>query len=208
MADAQPSWIGDPTDALFRRFLDKLGLGAIDCMACARALLPSPFNWESYTYTAAGGQSWTWDVGCARALTRRRSQADRVLIDYIQLSELVEKQCRVDEQHLQHIPPGKLDEPILLAPVPDGQGYAVIDGSHRATVRTRARRDVDAVLLTPGESAWPSRSCRWPCTALHSNYSATASCHPNYCDNNAEAKSAPGVQPFMSRCAGLATSVP
>ena len=153
MADAQSSWIADHTDALFRSFLDNLGLGAVDCMACARALLPSPFDWESYTYTATSGQSWTWDIGCARALARRRSQADRVLIDYMLLSELLAKQCRVDEQHLHHIPVEKLDEPILLAPVPDGQGYAVIDGSHRATVRARARRGVDAVLLTAAESA-------------------------------------------------------
>ena len=153
MADAQSSWIADHTDALFRSFLDKLGLAAVDCMACARALLPSPFDWESYTYTATSGQSWTWDIGCARALTRRRSQTDRVLIDHVQLSELLAKQCRVDEQHLHHIPVEKLDEPILLAPVPDGQGYAVIDGSHRATIRVRARGGVDAVLLTPAESA-------------------------------------------------------
>ena len=62
------------------------------------------------------------------------------------------KQCRVDEQHLHHIPLEKLDQPILLAPVPDGQGYAVIDVSHRATVRVRAGREVLAVLLSPAES--------------------------------------------------------
>lgn len=143
----------DITDALFRSFLDRLGLGTIDCMACARALLPSPFDWESYTHTATSGQSWTWDIGCARALTRQRSQAERLLISHTELSEILVKQCRIDEQHLHHIPREKLDEPILLAPVPDGRGHAVIDGSHRATLRVRAGRDVDAVLLTPGESA-------------------------------------------------------
>ena len=121
-------------------------------MACARALLPWPFDWESYTYTATSGQSWTWDIDCARALTRVRSQADHVLIDHTELSEVLQKQCRVDEQHLHHIPIEKLDEPILLAPVPDGQGYAVIDGSHRAMVSDRANRDILAVLLTPAES--------------------------------------------------------
>src|SRR5581483_2404784 len=119
MADAQPSSIGDRADALFRSLLDKLGLGGIDCMACARALLPSPFDWESYTYTATTGQSWTWDVGCARALTRRRSQTGSIVIDHVELSETLVKQCRVDERHLHHIPLEKLDEPILLAPVPD-----------------------------------------------------------------------------------------
>jgi hypothetical protein len=78
---------------------------------------------------------------------------DRVLIDHGELSEILVKHCRVDEQHLHHIPLEKLDEAILLAPVPDGRGYAVIDGSHRATLRVRSGRDVDAVLLTPGESA-------------------------------------------------------
>ncbi len=53
---------------------------AVDCMACARPLLPSPFDWESYTYTATSGQSWTWDIGCARTLTRRRSTDSRFLI--------------------------------------------------------------------------------------------------------------------------------
>jgi hypothetical protein len=153
MADARSSWIDDRTEALFRSLLDKLGLGEVDCMACARALLPWPFDWESYTYMATSGQSWTWDIGCARALTRRRSQAEQVFIEHTQFAQILDKQCRVDEQHLHHIPLKKLDEPILLAPVPDGQGYAVIDGSHRATVRVRAGRDVHAVLLTPGESA-------------------------------------------------------
>jgi hypothetical protein len=152
MADAQPTRSVDPTDALFRSFLEKVGLGAVDCMPCARALLPWPFDWESYTYTAISGQSWTWDIGSARAFTRGRSQADQVLIDRAELSQILQKQCRVDEQHLHHIPVATLEEPILLAPVPDRQGYAVIDGSHRATVSVRAGRDVHAVLLTPAES--------------------------------------------------------
>lgn len=143
----------DRTDALFRSFLDTLGLGGIECMACARALLPSPFDWESYTYTATTGQSWTWDIGCARALTRQRSQGDRVLIGHAELSEILLTQCRIDEEHLHHIPRENLDDAILLAPVPDDPGHAVIDGSHRATLRVRAGRDVDAVLLTPAESA-------------------------------------------------------
>src|SRR5579864_4554650 len=153
MADAQSSGLDVRTDTLFRSLLDKLGLGGIDCMACARTLLPSPFDWESYTYTTTRGQSWTWDIGCARVLSRRRPHPERILIEHMELAELLVKQCRVDEQHMHHIPLEKLDEPILLAPVPDGQGYAVIDGSHRATLRVRAGHDVHAVLLTPGESA-------------------------------------------------------
>jgi hypothetical protein len=153
MAEAESSRIDVRTEVLFRALLDKLGLGQVACMACARALLPWPFGWESYTYTSTSGQSWTWDTGCARALTRRRSRAEQVLIEHTELTEVLDKQCRVDEQHLHHIPLEKRDEPILLAPVPDGQGYAVVDGSHRATLRVRAGRDVHALLLTPGESA-------------------------------------------------------
>jgi hypothetical protein len=152
MADMQRIRPLDRTDAVFRSFLEKVGLGAVDCMACARTLLPWPFDWESYSYTATTGQSWTWDIGCARALTRCRSHADLVLIDHTELTKILQKQCRVDEQHLRHIPAAKLVEPILLAPVPDGRGYAVIDGSHRATVSVRANRDIYAVLLTTAES--------------------------------------------------------
>src|SRR5262249_22654971 len=108
MADVQPIRLLDPADALFRSFLEKVGLGAVDCMACARALLPSPFDWESYTYTARSGQSWTWDVACARALTRGRSQADLVLIEHTELAEILQQQCRVAEQHLHHIPLDRL----------------------------------------------------------------------------------------------------
>jgi len=45
------------------------------------------------------------------------------------------------------------DEPVVLAPVPDGEGHVMIDGSHRATVRIRAGLSVEAFLLTPVESA-------------------------------------------------------
>lgn len=59
----------------------------------------------------------------------------------------------IDEQHLSHIPAHQMDEPVLLAPVPDGEGHVMIDGSHRATVRIRAGLSVEAFLLTPIESA-------------------------------------------------------
>ncbi len=41
---------------------------------------------------------------------------------------------------------------MLLAPVPDGQGQVMVDGSHRATVRVRAGLPVHANVLTEGES--------------------------------------------------------
>lgn len=63
MADVQPIRPLDPADALFRSFLEKVGLANVNCVPCARAILPSLFDWESYTYTATSGQSWTWDIG-------------------------------------------------------------------------------------------------------------------------------------------------
>ena len=36
--------------------------------------------------------------------------------------------CHVDDQHLCHIPLHRVEEPVLLAPVPNGQGYVMIDG--------------------------------------------------------------------------------
>jgi hypothetical protein len=60
---------------------------------------------------------------------------------------------QVDEQHLSHIPAHQLDQPVLLAPVPDGRGHVMIDGSHRATVRIRAGLSVEAFLLTLIESS-------------------------------------------------------
>ena len=167
----------DRTDVLFRSFLDKLGLCAVDCMACARALLPSPFDWESYTYTATSGQSWTWDIGCARALTRQRSEGDLVRINPVELSEILVKYSRVDEQHPHHIPPEKLDEAILLAPVVGGRGYTVIDGSHRATLRVRAGHDVGAVLLTQGESAMAIEVVPLAMHRIALNYNARHCCH-------------------------------
>ena len=59
----------------------------------------------------------------------------------------------VDDQHLGHIPLHRVNEPVLLAPVPSGQGHVMIDGSHRATIRVRAGVIVEGLLLTPIESA-------------------------------------------------------
>ena len=153
MANAlPPASSDDDAERLFRALLKKVGLGHVTCVACARALLPAPFNWESFTYTATTGQTWTWDIDTARAFSRDRSASHLVVLDPADLSDILRKQCRVDEAHLAHIPGEKLDEPLLLAPVPDGQGHALIDGSHRATLRLRAGLVVQAVLLTPVES--------------------------------------------------------
>ena len=46
-----------------------------------------------------------------------------------------------------------LEEPVLLAPAPDGQGQVLIDGSHRAALRIQTGLAVDAYMLTDTESA-------------------------------------------------------
>jgi hypothetical protein len=135
------------------RLLARLGLGQVTCMACARALLPWPFNWESYTYTANGGQSWTWDIACARALTARHAASERMVLDRTELAAWLTGHGHVDEGHLAHIPADRLDEAVMVAPVPDGQGHVLIDGAHRATVRIRSGLPVHGFLLTPVESS-------------------------------------------------------
>ena len=140
-------------ERLYARLLARLGLGHVTCAACSRALLPPPFNWESYTHTATSGQSWTWDVVCARALVAGRSRSEQLVLDPADIAAWLAGHGQVDEGHLQHIPPDLLDEPVLLAPVPDGEGHVLIDGAHRATVRIRAGLSVNACLLSVVESA-------------------------------------------------------
>jgi hypothetical protein len=119
----------------------------------ARALLPEPFNWESYTFTATGGQSWTWDIRCARALVSRGPAARRLTLSPDEVHMWLQSHGHIDEGHLGHIPLDRLSEPVLLAPIPEGRGHVMIDGSHRATIRMRAGMPVDGYLLTDIENA-------------------------------------------------------
>jgi hypothetical protein len=129
----------EDADRLYHEFLEQFGLDSVGCQACARALLPAPFNLESYTFTARGGASWTWDVAFARSLVCTRDpRSDPVLLEPHDLASWLEHHSQVDEAHLVHIPADRLLEPVLLAPVPDGQGQVMVDGSHRASVRVRA----------------------------------------------------------------------
>jgi len=150
-----PAEVGAEVEAerLYSRLLDRLGLGDVQCPPCARALLPEPFNWESYTFTATGGQSWTWDIRCARALASRGPAARRLTLSPDEVHVWLQSHGHVDEQHLGHIPLDRLSEPVLLAPVPEGRGHVMIDGSHRATIRVRAGMPVDGYLLSDIENA-------------------------------------------------------
>ncbi len=139
---------------LYQAFLRRLGLDDVTCSACARVQLPAPFNLESYSYTAQDGHTWTWDVGYARVLVAWRwppTLPDQLPSD--ELAAWLTHHSHVDEEHLAHIPTARLAEPVLVAPVPDGQGQILIDGSHRAAARIGAGLAVRAYLLTDHESA-------------------------------------------------------
>jgi hypothetical protein len=154
MDDPGTSAAHDEAEATYRALLDRFGLGHISCSACARVLLPPPLNWESYTYTAGDGRTWTCDVGFARALTTRRASRSRpVTLDTEELALFLEQHGHVQEDHLGHIPRKRLVEPVLVAPAPDGEGHVLVDGSHRATALIRARASVHGFVLNPIESA-------------------------------------------------------
>jgi hypothetical protein len=152
--DELQAFVGrDDAEGLYRALLDRLGLGGVTCSACARVLLPPPLNWESYTFTTTSGRSWTWDIQCARALVAARAVTEPLLLEPSDVQEWLANHGLVDVGHLAHIPPDRIDDPVLLATVPDGQGQVMIDGSHRATIRVRSGRAVEGLLLTPVESA-------------------------------------------------------
>jgi len=153
MAERDPEATDARVQALYRTLLGRFGLADVDCPACARALLPEPLNFESYTYTTTQGARWTWDIGCARALVGHGA-SDRAptRLEPNQLSAWLSNHSHVREAHLVHIPAERLDEPVLLAPVPDGGGQILVDGAHRATWRLRNGLDVFGFLLTSVES--------------------------------------------------------
>jgi hypothetical protein len=154
MDELQHPDVRDLAELLYGQILAQLGVSGVSCTACARALLPAPFNWESYTYTISASQSWTWDVTFARAVvTRRVSRTGTHELDSAQLARFLERHGHILEDHLAHIPSALLDEPVLVAPLPDGRGHVLIDGSHRATRRVRTGQPVRGLILTPVESA-------------------------------------------------------
>src|SRR5438067_10867928 len=99
-------------EPLYARLLERLGLGDVQCPPCARVLLPEPFNWESYTFTATGGQSWTWDIRCARALACRGPAVRRLTLSPNAIRMRLQSHGQVHEPHLGHIPLDRLTEPI------------------------------------------------------------------------------------------------
>src|SRR6266536_411893 len=57
MAERDPEATDVRVLALYRGLLGRFGLADVDCPACARALLPEPLNFESYTYTTTKGRA-------------------------------------------------------------------------------------------------------------------------------------------------------
>ena len=141
-------------DDLYRGFLRHFGLEHVECEACARARLPTPFNLESYTYTARDGRTWTWDVGYARSLVQMRQPlCSPHLVGAHDLQDWLDHHAQLNLMHLEHIPTVYVQEPVLIAPAPDGYGQILIDGSHRAAVCIRAQLPVRAFMLNETESA-------------------------------------------------------
>jgi hypothetical protein len=155
-------------DNLYRGFLQHFGLEPFKCAACARAMLPAPFNLESYRYTAGDGRTWTWDVGYARWLVHVRQPATSPdLVRAHDLQDWLDHHTHLDLMHLEHIPAVYLQEPLLLAPAPDGYGQVLIDGSHRAAARIRAHLPVHAFMLTETESALAIAAVPFTMQAVH-----------------------------------------
>jgi hypothetical protein len=143
----------DEAEAVYQHIIARYGLSHVTCPPCARALLPAPFNWESYTYRSTSGQSWTWDVPFARAVvTRRLSRAEAPEVDRARLATLLQQHGQVYTYHIDHIPAARLHEPLLVAPLPTGRGHVLIDGAHRATLRMASGLLVRGVTLTAVES--------------------------------------------------------
>jgi hypothetical protein len=155
-------------DSLYRGFLQHYGLERFECEACARVMLPAPFNLESYTYTARGGRTWTWDVGYARWLVQVRQPATSPqLVRAHELHDWLDHHTQLDLRHLEHIPPAHVREPVLRAPAPDGYGQVLIDGSHRAAARIRAHLPVHGFMLTETESALAVAATPFTMRAVH-----------------------------------------
>jgi hypothetical protein len=154
VADLQADDHDDPASELFRKFVRRFGIDEQSCDRCARSRLPAPFNLESYSYTARNGPTWTWDVEFARGLIRERVPTSHpVRLATSELLVRLDGHAQLDAEHIQHIPPACLEEPVLVAPAPDGRGQVLIDGCHRASALIRANRDVTAYLVSETESA-------------------------------------------------------
>jgi hypothetical protein len=147
-----PLWMPMPTPCIGCSSTGS-GLGTSPARHARGCCYPPPFNWESYTYTAPNGRSWTWDIACARALVARRSMSERLTLEPMDVHAWLASHGQVNEQHLGHIPLECLEEPVLLAAVPDGQGHVMIDGSHRVTIRTRSGLHAEGFLLSAIESS-------------------------------------------------------
>ena len=113
---------------------------------------------ETYTFgISQPSAELEWDVESARALIQARPRAAQLLDPAWLLHWLVER-SRFTLDHLDHVPPDKLDEPGVLVEIMAGPAgrepepfRILIDGTHRAARRLMESRACWAYLLTEEE---------------------------------------------------------
>jgi hypothetical protein len=98
-----------------------------------------------------------WDIARARAPLAARPRAPQRL-DPSWLEHWLAERTSITPEHLDHIPADKLEEPGILVEImlwpPGGEPEPfriLIDGTHRAARKLRARQDCWAFLLTEDE---------------------------------------------------------
>jgi len=100
-----------------------------------------------------------WDIDCARRLISERPRAPQ-RVDPAWLAQWLARRTTVTAEHLDHIPPEKLDEPAIMVDVvacPPGchprPFRILIDGTHRLARKLRDGQAGWAYLLTEQEQA-------------------------------------------------------
>ena len=136
------------------------GVGPV-CPEClSRGRLPglhlSPGEVYSFGLAACRIQ-FDWDVDAARALIAARLRTP-YLLDPEWLETWLTERTDVTDEHLDHIPATRLEEPGIMVEVAAGtrgcdpQSFRIlIDGTHRAARKLRDGQDCWAYLLTEAE---------------------------------------------------------
>jgi hypothetical protein len=115
---------------------------------------------EVYSFGVAEPPAhFDWDIDCARRLIAERPRAAQ-RVDHSWLVQWLARRTTVMVEHLDHIPPEKLDEPAIVVEVAacppgcDPQPFRIlIDGTHRLARKLRDGQTCWAYLLTEQEQA-------------------------------------------------------
>jgi hypothetical protein len=113
---------------------------------------------EAYSFGLTGPPSQLeWDIEAARALVAARPRVP-IRLDEDWIREWLAHRTAVTLEHLDHLPPDRVNEPGLLVEIvncpPGGEPepfQVLIDGSHRTARRLRDNCDSWAYLLTEEE---------------------------------------------------------